>query len=824
MDKYEYKVRAEEIRQLIAEGNYALAAEMADSIDWRRVKSVMMLCTVSDLYKINRRYEDARDMLLLAYDKRPGSRTICYSLCELCLKTGDYVQAVEYYKEFVQVAPKDPGKYILQYKIYESQDVGLEERIQVLEELKQTDYREKWAYELAYLYHRMGLASRCVEECDELILWFGTGKYVIKAMELKMLHEPLTAEQQEAYDHRFDPQEPEASVVEEPVAEEPAPNASQMNVVLPEVSGETRVFDPQDVARAAKTETEPEEEMDIHVKTVDVGEYNTINLQAELAAGLAELLDEPVEETVAEKETIAEEEAGVEEEAIPEEEAIAVEETPVEEEAFAEEEILAEESAEEDTEAPYVEEPVSEEPVPVGVEERMAQVLSQDSDGQISLHVPEEQKVERQITGQMNIEDILVEWERMKKENQERHEEQLRKQVLQQTGEMFTAFEASIRDGLLEQLEKEDAEEDASEYAEPETESTADLETENEETDEVEELVEVEKPVEAEEPDEVEELVEVEETVEAEESAEDIVLAGEDADGTEEAVSEEKAVAEEEALASEEPEEISEEVTEETTNAPEPPQNQANVRELTPEEKELYAPYIYTKSAREQLVKALDSISMAPYTGNLIITGEEGMDTLTLAKSIVNEVQQIDSNFSGRVAKISGQTLNHKDVADILGQIKNGSLIIEHVSQVNEDTVKKLYKGLQQENQGMILVILDTKKNMRSFLQNNAKFASAFTASIDVEPLSDDILVAIARKYARSKEFSIDDFGMLALHRRIDERQTSDHVVTANEVKEIVDEAIHHAKRKTLGHFADVLFGKRYDEEDMIILGEKDFV
>ena len=380
MDKYEYKVRAEEIRQLIAEGNYALAAEMADSIDWRRVKSVMMLCTVSDLYKINRRYEDARDMLLLAYDKRPGSRTICYSLCELCLKTGDYVQAVEYYKEFVQVAPKDPGKYILQYKIYESQDVGLEERIQVLEELKQADYREKWAYELAYLYHRMGLASRCVEECDELILWFGTGKYVIKAMELKMLHEPLTAEQQEAYDHRFDPQEPETSVVEEPVAEEPAPNASQMTVVLPEVSGETREFDTQDVARAAKTETEPEEEMDIHVKTVDVGEYNTINLQAELAAGLAELLDEPVEETVAEKETIAEEEAGVEDEAIPEEEAIAVEETPVDEEAFAEEEILAEESAEEDTEAPYEEEPVSEEPVPVGVEERMAQVLFQDSD------------------------------------------------------------------------------------------------------------------------------------------------------------------------------------------------------------------------------------------------------------------------------------------------------------------------------------------------------------------------------------------------------------------------------------------------------------
>ena len=204
MDKSEYKLRAEEIKDLISRGEYVQAAEIADTIDWRRVKSVMMLCTISDLYKINRRYEDARDMLLLAYERRPGGRTICYSLCELSIKMEEYVQAIEYYKEFVQVAPKDPGRYILQYKLYEAQDVSLEERIAVLEELKKRDYREKWAYELAYLYHRVGLAARCVEECDELILWFGEGKYVIKAMELKMLHQPLTPEQQEKYDHRFD--------------------------------------------------------------------------------------------------------------------------------------------------------------------------------------------------------------------------------------------------------------------------------------------------------------------------------------------------------------------------------------------------------------------------------------------------------------------------------------------------------------------------------------------------------------------------------------------------------------------------------------------
>ena len=192
MDKYEYKVRADEIKELIAQGDYVQAAEIADTIDWRRVKSVMMLCIISDLYKANRRYEDAKNMLLLAYERRPGGRTICYSLCELCIKTEEFVQAVNYYKEFVQVAPKDPGRYILQYKLYEAQDVSLEERIGVLEELKKRDYREKWAYELAYLYHRVGLATRCVEECDELILWFGEGKYVIKALELKMLHAPLT--------------------------------------------------------------------------------------------------------------------------------------------------------------------------------------------------------------------------------------------------------------------------------------------------------------------------------------------------------------------------------------------------------------------------------------------------------------------------------------------------------------------------------------------------------------------------------------------------------------------------------------------------------
>lgn len=330
MDKYEYKVRAESIRELIAQRDYIQAAEIADTIDWRRVKSVMMLCTISDLYKINRRYEDARDLLLLAYERRPGGRNICYSLCELSIKTGEFVQAMEYYKEFVRVAPKDPGRYILQYKLYEDQDVSLEERIEVLEDLKKHDYREKWAYELAYLYHRVGLATRCVEECDEMILWFGEGEYVVKAMELKMLHQPLSAEQQEKYDHRFDmssaESEPEdeselfdGQYMEDSEAyyEEMAEQGDLYEAEA--VSADTQIFEPVKTetgqagmqrnmgAVAASRGTAEPEEQDIQVKTMDVGQYNTLNLQAELAQELKNLLSEEqkaAEETTETAETI----------------------------------------------------------------------------------------------------------------------------------------------------------------------------------------------------------------------------------------------------------------------------------------------------------------------------------------------------------------------------------------------------------------------------------------------------------------------------------------------------------------------------------------
>lgn len=957
MDKSEYKLRAEEIKDLISRGEYAQAAEIADTIDWRRVKSVMMLCTISDLYKINRRYEDARDMLLLAYERRPGGRTICYSLCELSIKMEEYVQAIEYYKEFVQVAPKDPGRYILQYKLYEAQDVSLEERIAVLEELKKRDYREKWAYELAYLYHRVGLAARCVEECDELILWFGEGKYVIKAMELKMLHQPLTPEQQEKYDHRFDApgsyipsqnsvQDNEYSGNEsyeqgyakdgsydqeqgyaqdgsydqgqgyaqdgsydqsqgyaqdgsydqdQSYAQDSSYDQNQSYVQdsgYDQVTGDTQIYDPVQPAQQ-ETPTQPvQDDFDIHVKTMDVGQYNTINLQAELAAGLREVLgEEPKGDTAkATSDSITRSivapmmDSDTESLDYPEIAEVSEDDLEPETEQIEGSEVFFGETGEigdlsqvpeVETEEILPEEPASlkkqdvvpelskaevepEATTPVEPPKELANVLAQESDGQISLVMPEAESIEKQITGQINIEDILAEWERKKKENLEKREEEVRQHVLQQTGAMFTEFEQAVRDGLLEKLEKEkavdadtvtdtDEVEELEEIADvnDETEkapaevSEEELEPEPADTDivdteEVEELEEEPAVAEYEEESATEEpetAVDMEVTQEPaaeipevpEETTAEIEEASEETTAETEETSEESV-----AEAEEEPEEAVEEVHEdEQPQTPEPPvveRDKAKVRALTREERELYAPFIQSKSAREQLVKAIDNISLAAYTGNVIITGEEGMDTLSLAKNMIREIQATDSNFSGKVAKISGHALNKKDAAETLNRLQNGALIICKASEMNSKTVDTMYKALQQENQGIVIILEDTRKEIDRFLEKYEKLQESFTSRMDVEALSNDTLVAFGRQYAREREYSIDELGVLALHTRIEDMQTIDHVVTVVDVKEIVDEAIAHANKKTLKHFFDVLFAKRYDDEDMIILTEKDFV
>ncbi|MBQ4259759.1 MAG: tetratricopeptide repeat protein [Lachnospiraceae bacterium] len=794
MDKFEYKVRADEIKELITEGNYAEAAEIADTIDWRRIKSVMMLCMISDLYKMNQRYEDAKNLLLMAYEKRSGGRTICYSLCELCLKTGDFVEAIDYYKEYIQLAPNDSGRYILHYKILEAQDVALEERIEVLEELKTVEHREKWLYELAYLYHRVGEITRCIQECDEIFLWFGEGKYVWKALELKMQHTTLTADQQaryDAYKGETEEQKEEVALVEP----------------VPEKHGPER---PEGL------------EEEIRVESIDGDGYNALKLEQELAADLQEVMAEPENN----------EEIKIEEPA---------ENTPAESDGM--QEVLFEEEKEDLQVTKVFKAPTKEElegrvvyPQQEELPLDLAQVLSQESDGQIRLVVPEEEAVEKQITGQMNLDDILAEWELMKLQNAKRQREEVRQHVMKQTGAMFSDFEASIRDGLLERLEKAPLEEEKSapamdphwdDVAEPvQTEQVAQVimpaaeeypEEEIAYEDPVAEQYPEEEPI-YEEP--VAEEYPEEEPVYEEPAAEEYP--------EEEPVYEEPAAEEypEEEPAYEEP--AAEEYPEEEPVYEEPaveeyiPEMPA-VRGLTAEEKKMYGDIIRGKAARENLACAIDSVSVAPGTGNLILTGDNSKDTMRLVKNLIHQLQMAEPDFVGKVAKITGQGMNGRDIPETVSVFNKGALIIQSASGMEEEVATQLCDALRQEEASIFVILEDGVQGMDWLLSVCPDLAESFTARVDIAIMDKEALIAFGIQYAKDKEYSIDQLGVLALHSRIDALQTVDHMPTVEEVQEIVDEAIASASKKSIRHFMDVLFAKRYDEDDMIIITEKDF-
>ena len=950
MDKYEYKVRAEEIKTLISQKKYADAARVADTIDWTRVKSVMMLCTVSDVYKVNRRFDDAKLLLEMANERHPSGRMILYSLCDLAIRMGDVVGAVEYYKDFEQVAPNDSGKYVLQYKLYEAQDVGLEERIAVLEELKKKDYREKWAYELAYLYHRVGLATKCVEECDELILWFGEGKYVMKAMELKTLHQPLTPSQQKKFDAYMMRRQGLR------VPEEPEKDA---------VSG-----------AAQKRTASGGQEMDIRVKTMDVGKYNTLNLQKELAASMKELMHEG-RAAAASGQAPMRQEAAEQAYAGPDRTERAYAEPDRTERAYAElgrTEQRFPEQAYAGPETAAVEPPLPE------MEEASSQMnydnyLAQEYDGQISMVVPEEQPVEKQITGQMKLDDIMRSWEKVKRENEEKHRQEIQQRIQKQTGDLFRDFDETSRRGVLERLQKEEripvdrrersretenvisahtkiwaagevqnavraaaaaaaAQERASLAEEPSAAVRAQNDADGqpaagreqmpaaevspasmpmEKTPAAEQSVAAagvpervpvaEQPVAAagvpervpvaeqpaaaagvpervpvtEQPAAAAEVSErvpvteqpaaaaaVPERVPVAEQPAAAVGVPERVPVAEQSAAEmpEKVPVTEQPAAAALPEERREQPAErrrmpeqaeagrrekEAPDAPDAPQRQTAERKpqktarpagrrkadaapgeraLTGTEKRLFASFVPTKGAMKRLVCALDQISLASCTGNLILTGEPGSDTLTLAKNVVKDLKAKEPDFTGKAAKVTGNALNgsRKSLSGLVEKLDGGVLMVERAGELDEKCAGRLMQALNQEGCALLVILMDTKHRIRRLLEENPEMASFFNARFDVEALDNSTLVAYGCQYARMQEYAVDELGRLALHTRIEDMQTSDHIVTVADVREIVDEAIDHAERKTPKHLIDVLLSRRYDENDMIILHEGDFI
>ena len=999
MDKYEYKLRSDEIVKLIEEEKYAEAVSIADTIDWRRVKSITMLLKVAALYRVNRRNEDSKAVLQLAYDRYPTNRSVVYSLCEVSIELDDVVAAIEYYKEFVKLAPRDNGVFTLRYRILEAQEASLEERIELLEELKKRDYQEEWAYELAYLYHRVGLATKCVEECDDLILWFGDGPYVMKAMELKMLHAPLTPIQQKKYD-MVQAQQSEGSYTEDNYAEEgeyPQDNYAaedgygdgnyaeegehpQDNYAAEDGYGEGNYAEeeypqdnyaaedgygdgnyaeeeypqdnyaaedgygdgnyaeegeyPQDNYAAEDGYTdgnyaeegeypqdnyteesgytqeiytrEDNEAQDNYGSTgsvgsayhdtgsIDMSQYNTINLQKVVAESMKELFPDDGDIFAEEKAEISQPESIIQEETKAETSVEEIQETEPEnvlvhtsrvaqmltgvsevqpepntgaiskvfvpgddarvikqdtdietlrdttEESVQEEHTRLEQNGENVYEEPPVpEQSVTEQPVP-----------EQSAPEQSSA----EEEVFQPMTGQMNLDEVLVEWERMKQEKAREQKEEVRKLVLQQTGKIFENFDNSIKSGILGELEEED-----SIVKEPVTQTQAILE----ETDdsEVEELTEIEETTETEglsqetaelneiqtELEEIEEATEPESDHAAEECAQEVSEQEEIPEDTEEEVYDQEEYIEDELMEEEgviedtqdesQPILETQEIhmnTEEIGNLPDKiieatdketkGVKKEELREFTPEEQELFENFAVTKKIRKQIIFALDKMSLAAYTGNVIITGEAGLGTVRMAKNLIREYQAMDANFSGKVAKITGEKLNLRNLSEVFAKLGNGAIIIEKANGLTQDKLYEMSNLLNQDNLGLIVIMEDTRKEITHLLEKQAMIADYFNIRIDLMEMDNNALVAYAKNYALALEYSIDELGTLALYTRIANSQSGNHVVTKDEVRDIIDEAIWKSKKFNFKNFVDVLFAKRYDREDMIVLRERDFM
>lgn len=898
MDKYEYKLRLEEIKTLNKKGRFQESAQIADTIDWKKVRNTSTLGIISDVYKINRRFDDAREILLLANEKSPQNRRIVYALCDLAIKTGQVVEAVEYYKQFVQLSPNDNSKYILLYKIYEAQDISLEERIAVLKEYKKREYNEKWAYELAFLYHRVGLATECVEECDQLILWFGEGKYVLKAMELKRLYVPLSPAQQQLYDSQYGGR----NAVEEEPQEAPAQEQTQ-------------------AVRSA--ESKEKADLDIHVKPMDMGQYNTINLQEALAASMRDVFavdreevktaspeqEEPDlmknQQTVYAAENgngeyqedisrvfeesdqwdaqatgqLDTEETKLAADAVDAAESVSVQPTQSTPQVYADVEptlpvassseacayvaepvnaqpeapILAAQPAPEQT--PAVTDPADagmQEIHPAVVEtpwmpmetdkiERIQGVEIQEKAAAVPERQPERKavvgntKIERQTTGQMNIEEVLKEWERLKKENEEKRKQETRQWMLQQTGSLFDDFDESSRNGVLEQLQREESlpveDEKAPANAENQEAPVGDraaVETTAAEAP----LVDPSRETETEELEEIEEAPPVADAAQGctEQNAETEAQDAEPVQRYAKQAAPERigAPATEETKASrqEAPTPQPEASGEEKRLQERVSQQQAaeRVRSMTKAERKLFAQFIPTKRAMRQLVAALDEISLSAYTGNVVITGMPGSGTLKLTKCMIREIQASDGNFSGKVAKVNAELINKKDAKALVEKVANGALVIEKAGKLSNEGCEKLADALNQEHTGIIVFVLDEKRAIDRLYKKNGRLMESFTARFDIAALDSATLVKYGCQYAYTQEYSIDELGRLALHTRIEDMQTSSHAVTVGEVRDIVDEAIAHANRKTIGHFIDIVLRRRYDEDDMIILREKDFI
>lgn len=848
MDKYEYKLKLEQLQNLMAAGDYATASEMADTINWKKVRSSNTLCMVSDIYEKTEKYDACREVLLQAYDHSPIGRNIVSKLAEVSIKAKRIDEAEEYYNEFLEIAPKDNMRYVLAYEISCLKDAPLTDRIAILEELKEHEYTEKWAYELAALYGQADMRDKCVETCDELILWFGEGEYVEKALDLKRLYQPLTPAQEEKYKQFRE---------KKGMVEISIPAAPERKNVIHEM---------------VKT---PE-------TTVTASKFNTSNLEEELAKSMKQIMEATKKETVVDTmenikkivgdipylngEHEAEETFTFDKEKINEQ---------VDERLKKEFDKLMAENAEESDKK---DEPETE----AKPEETLSEAIEEEN-------AEEDTIEEKAASAQASIEEVLDEWEKTKHAAEiaiaaaeQKKLEISKEHALVEAGEIMERLktlipilsatpgeeipvpEDTVAAALVpDESEKAEAKEDLEETAEAEseTEETKEaaetVETESQIEPETEKAADEETVVEAAEPS-VEaadaELEDVEEEVPVEEK-EDLSTTKEMPD-LKAARTEKTAETEEEAEAEEEPKEekrlsVVEPVPDEelekvlaqatqmfvenanvevpvTGTAPTgvsqntgvlpeiqmPDDIEEDKKELTEEQKELFSYFLPVPGMEDQIRQVLLGAktrignSVTSLAGNILIQGEEGSGKTVFATSLIKAIQKEIGNEDAKIGKISAESLNHKDFAALIPKIEGGYLIVDKAGQLTAETAAYMSQVMEQNTQGMVVILEDTRAGIRKVMNLDFGFTKKFTEKIDIPIFTIDELVDFGKSYAKEMECTIDEMGVLALYNRINNIQKLDRATTLAEVKDIVDEAIEKAEGSGIKKAFGSIFSK----------------
>jgi tetratricopeptide (TPR) repeat protein len=809
LDKYEYRVKTEQMLEYMEQKAYGKAMEIADTIDWRKVKNASMLCSVSEIYEQNEKYEKSRDVLFIAYDRTPGSRKIIYRLGILALKLGEPSEAMDCYEEFVSVAPKDPNQYILRYKILKAQNAPITQQIEVLEEFKKAEYIEKWAYELAKLYDEAGMITECLEECDDLILWFSEGKYVYQAMELKMKYKPLTPLQQEKYDQKpGGPMTPSQKFVQK--LRENQLDTSTATIPTGEV-------------KEAIKEPQLQKQVTGQMKIEEI-----LASWEEKQKEVMEVIEQKRQEAEADKEIV--ELKSEPEAATPEDVRRLMEELEGKKEDEALEEASSSEPMEEEAEPEVIEEPIEEQTF---AEEDFEECFDDEIDEELEefeeLDIPEwdEQEMEAMTEDPVEVieeseEEVIEEPESIFEEMSEEDAAQVLSEESEVHEETELYEEEEISRDLSEGQEEMDPEDDDEDRFDPndfeEVEDGYDI------RDFEEEIAAFERErKESEEDEDDDDFDLLNETI----PLSRIEVAKAAATGKTG-----KIPVDEIANALGATGTFGQGTTGFTVQAKYDLEAQSEVglrAGLTEEQKKLFSYFVPVRGMSEQLVDVLEQDKQCTNrqgtskTGNLLIIGRKGSGKTVLAVDVVKAIQKQRKLKQGKVAIITGDSLNKKKIKEIVSKLYGGALIIEKAGRMNEKTVQRLNKAMERDTGELLIVLEEQRKPLDRLLSSNKEFRRKFTSRLEVPIFINDELVTFGQTYAKENGFKIDEVGILALYSRIDMLQREDHVVTVGEVKEIMDEAIEHVQKTNVKKIVKRVLGKGRDDADRVILSEKDF-